>query len=92
VRTSAISIDAVIDRMKISIGDCSRLEVDQIIVLNAGAREQVTLTAETMSGALDFGKGRMGVWKNNRAVQVSAPVSPAFLENIADLDHRAFAP
>ncbi len=88
-RTSEIEIDAVLGQLKMSIGDCSRLQVGQVLSFVSEKHGQVTLTAETLSGAHIFGKGMMGTWKQNRAVRVVGPVSPIFLQNSADLEVRA---
>ncbi len=85
VRKSAITIDAVLDELTMSVGDCSRLAVGQILALPSAALERLSIAAETISGSMVIGQGAMGVWKQNRAIKLAAAIQPGFVRNIADL-------
>ena len=85
VRSSVISIDAVLGRIPMTIGECSRLATGQVLALSPEPNAQVTLTAETLSGRQTLCGGSMGVVKQSRAIRLSSSVSAAFLANIGDL-------
>lgn len=85
VRKSSVSIDAVLDRLPMSIGECSRLSVGQILPLPGAALDRLSISAETVSGDMNIGRGEMGVLKHNRAVKLESAILPGFVRNIAEL-------
>lgn len=82
VRASAISLDAVLDRMTLTIGACSRLEVGDVLPLANADAGRLSLCAETVHGSVDIGTGELGVWERQRAVKLSTPVSESFVQAI----------
>ena len=85
VRASAITLDAVMERLTMTIGECSRLEVGQIVPLPGVDPSNLALSSETINGSVDIGIGEMGVWKRQRALKLKTPVSKSFVREIADL-------
>ncbi len=85
VRTSSITVNAVLDQLTMSVGQCSRLDVGQILPLENADPKFLRLSTETIKGPLDIAEGEMGIWKEARAVKLSSAVSDAFLRNVADL-------
>jgi len=85
VRTSMISIDGVLDEISMTIGQCSRLEVGQIIPLPDVDTANVSLRAETVNGAVNIGKCEMGVWKQQRALKLKTPILEPFTRELARL-------
>jgi Type III flagellar switch regulator (C-ring) FliN C-term len=80
VRASTISLDAVLDRMTLTIGDCSRLEVGDVLPLVNADAGRLSLSTETVHGSVDIGTGELGVWERQRAVKLHAPVSESFVK------------
>lgn len=85
VRASAISLDAVLERMTLTIAECSRLEVGNILPLSNADANRLSLCAETINGSVDIGLGELGVWKRQRAVKLHTPISENFAREIVDL-------
>lgn len=83
VMTSTIRIDAVLDHVQMTIGDCSRLKVGDVLPLPETDPRFVTLQAETVSGNIEIGQCEMGVWKRHRALKLKEPVLQPFTEEIA---------
>jgi Type III flagellar switch regulator (C-ring) FliN C-term len=82
VKASAISLDAVLDRMTLTIGECSRLEIGDVLPLAGADAGRLSLCAETIHGSVDIGTGELGVWKRKRAVKLHTPVSESFARAI----------
>jgi len=85
VRASVISLDAVLERMTLTIADCSRLEVGNVLPLANADANRLSLSAETINGSVDIGLGELGVWKRQRAVKLHTPISSNFAREIVDL-------
>lgn len=67
---SHINVDAVLDQISMTIGDCSRIKVGDVISLADPSPGMIRLQAETMNGQMVIGRGEMGVWKRNRAFRL----------------------
>ncbi len=85
VRASTIVLDAVLDRLSLTIGDCSKLEVGSVLTLTGADAGRLNLSADTINGSVDIGSGELGVWKRQRALKLTAPISESFAREIADL-------
>ena len=85
VRASAIALDAVLDRMTLTIGECSQLEIGNVLPLNSADAGRLSLSAETVNGSVDIGSGELGVWKRQRAVKLHTPISESFAREIVEL-------
>ncbi len=85
VRSSMITIDGVLDRLTMTIGECSRLEVGQVLALPEVDTANVSLRAETVNGTVDIGFCEMGVWKHQRALKLKTPILEPFTRELAKL-------
>jgi Type III flagellar switch regulator (C-ring) FliN C-term len=85
VKSSTIMIDGVLDEISMTIGQCSRLEVGQVITLADVDTANVSLRAETVNGTVDIGKCEMGVWKQQRALKLKTPILEPFTRELARL-------
>jgi len=85
VRASTITLDAVLDRMSLTIGECSKLEVGTILPLSGADAGKLSLSADTINGSVDIGSGELGVWKRQRALKLRTPILDSFAQEIADL-------
>ena len=84
VRASTIALDAVLERLSLTIGECSALKVGSVLPLTSDAGN-LSLSADTINGSVDIGSGELGVWKRQRAVKLNTPISECFAREIADL-------
>ena len=85
VRKSFMDVEAIIERLDMTVAQCYRLEIGQEIDLPDAKRESVRLIAKTLTGNEEIARGELGVWKQNRALKLSTPVSESFLRNTVDL-------
>lgn len=85
VRLSAITIEGILDRIPMTIGECSRLEVGQLITLADVDTARISLQAETVNGSVEIGQCEMGVWKRQRALKLKTPILEPFTRELAKL-------
>ncbi|MCI4643368.1 MAG: FliM/FliN family flagellar motor switch protein [Hyphomonadaceae bacterium] len=85
VRGSMVTLDAVMERLSLTVGECSRLEVGQILPLPEVDAEHLCLSAETVNGPVDIGQAQLGVWKQQRAMKLNTPIIESFTRNLVDL-------
>ena len=85
VKLSTIRVEGVLDRITMTIGDCSRLEVGQLLSLPDVDTARVSLQAETVNGFVDIGHCEMGVWKRQRALKLKTPILEPFTRELAKL-------
>ncbi len=85
VKSSMITLDGVLDRLALTIGECSRFEVGQVLALPDVNTARVSLQAETVNGSVDIGHCEMGVWKRQRALKLTTPILEPFTRELAKL-------
>ncbi|MEQ9505275.1 MAG: FliM/FliN family flagellar motor C-terminal domain-containing protein [Hyphomonas sp.] len=85
VKSSTITLNGVLDRLSLTIGECSRLEVGQVLSLPDVNTARVSLQAETVNGTIDIGHCEMGVWKRQRALKLTTPILEPFTRELAKL-------
>lgn len=79
---SDIRVDAVLERIEMSFGACSRLRVGQVLPLLTGDQDMISIAVETVSGSTDISQGKLGIWKQKRAIKLAHPVSDDFIRDI----------
>lgn len=74
----AMSVDlpVVIGKYIASLSELSRLEVGQVIPLEDDACQVLDITLKTDEGPLLLGKGRLGAFKNHKAIKVTTEIVP----------------
>lgn len=85
MRTSTIKLDAVLERLSLSLADCSRFEVGQVIPLPDVEPGILSLCAETMHGSVAISQAELGTWKGKRALKLTSPVLESFAQEIAEI-------
>ncbi|KCZ52203.1 hypothetical protein HY3_09435 [Hyphomonas pacifica] len=85
VRGSTVVLDAVLHSIPMTIGECSRLEVGQIITLPEVKMNKLDLCAETVNGSLPISQGELGAWQGLRALKLHAPVPEDIIKEIAEI-------
>ena len=85
VRASTVVLDAVLDRVSLTIGECFQLQVGAVVTLSGADTGQLRLTTDTLNGGVDIGSGELGVWKTQRALKLNTPILESFAQELADL-------
>lgn len=85
VKSSMITLDCVLERLSMTIGECSRFEVGQVLSLPDVNTARVSLQAETVNGSVEIGHCEMGVWKRQRALKLTTPLLEPFTRELAKL-------
>jgi hypothetical protein len=85
IKSSMIKLEGVLERLTLSIGECSRFEVGQVIVLANVDTAHISLEAETVNGSVDIGQCEMGVWKRQRALKLKTPILEPFTRELVKL-------
>lgn len=85
VMSSSIRVDAVLDKISMTIGECSRLKVGDLIPLPDTDPGSIRLNAETVNGQIELGHCEMGVWKRQRALKLKQPVLEPFTQEVAKM-------
>lgn len=85
VKRSGIKISAVLDRMKMTLGECVDLSVGQILPLSDVSLEKLSLSVDTLHGELTICDGRLGSLKNSRAIQITTDPDADFLNEIGNI-------
>lgn len=85
VMSSSIKVEAVLDKISMTIGECSRLKVGDLIPLPDTDPGSVRLNAETVNGQIEIGQCEMGVWKRQRALKLKQPVLEPFTQEVAKM-------
>jgi flagellar motor switch protein FliM len=84
VLASTTTLDAVLDRLSLTIGECAKLEVGTVLPLSGADAGKLSLSADTLNGCVDIGSGELGVWKRQRALKLTTPISENFAQEIVD--------
>ncbi len=88
VRATAVTIDAVIDRLALTLGECADLKVGQVLPLAEADPSRLSLMAETIDGSVEIGTGELGVLKQQRALKLTTSVSASFARDISGAPRR----
>ena len=84
ILASTTTLDAVLDRLSLTIGECAKLEVGTVLPLAGADAGRLSLSADTINGSVDIGSGELGVWKRQRALKLKTPISENFAQEIVD--------
>lgn len=78
VRSSGIRLNAVLETMEMTIGDCARLEAGDTIEMPGIDLTTLLLCTETTNGQIRICDAELGTWKQHRAVRINGAVSEGF--------------
>ena len=87
--SSSIEIQAVLDNLELTLGDCIRLEPGQVFELPNVTGRKVHLSVDTMNGHFNIAAGQVGAWRQKRAVKLTTPIAQDFASGLGATD---FAP
>ena len=78
IDTSVTSVRAVLDSLRMSVADCTRLEIGQVLPLPGVSLENISLEVEMRDQRLAVASGLLGIHKTRRAVKLSEDISDEF--------------
>ncbi len=73
-----IDVRAVADRVRMSVADCSRLEIGHVVALPGLRFDQLELTIEMGEGQVPFVDAALGADKGQKAVRLNRGLDPSF--------------
>ena len=82
VHQSNVPVHAILERIQMSFGECSRFKVGQTLPLLKANKDEVMLAVDTISGSTDISKGQLGLWKRKRAIKLHLPISESFVRDL----------
>ncbi len=76
VHASQIDVDVIMDRYFAAVSDITNMEIGQVIPLEGGAHNALSLYLDTRDGPVPLGKGRLGTYKKKKAVKLTTDLNP----------------
>ena len=83
IRRSSVGLDAVLAKLPITVADCSRLQVGQVLPLSDAEDGKLYLHAETLTGPVEIGEAELGNWKDRRAIKLTSPLLESFVQELS---------
>lgn len=83
IRRSSVGLDAVLAKLPITVADCSRLKVGQVLPLTDADDGKLYLHAETLTGPVEIGEAELGNWKDRRAIKLTSPLLESFVQELS---------
>ena len=75
MKTAEVPIRAVVESCSMTVADCTRLEVDDIIQLPGASLQSVSLQTDMRDGAIKIGVASLGIYKTNWALKLSGDLN-----------------
>lgn len=79
IENSRTPLRAVVENTQMTVADCTRLEIGQIIPLPGVSLQSVSLEAELANSRVKVATGALGIHKTRRAIKIKDGVDPAFI-------------
>lgn len=76
--TAIVPVRAVVETCRMTVADCTRFEIGQIIDLPGVSLQSIGLETEMIDGNVNFGSAALGIYKAHRAVKLIENVNPEF--------------
>ncbi len=80
MRAATRPLEIVIEDIKLSIADCTRLELGQVITLPGASHERLSMKTASRSGPITLTTATLGVFKSNKAVKLNYDLDSSFFE------------
>lgn len=80
IDNSITALRAVLESREMTVADCTRLEIGQIIPLPGVSLQELRLEAELKESRVCITKGALGIHKTRRAVKLVEDITPNFLD------------
>lgn len=88
VMDSSQMLEVVIEDITMSIAECTRLELGQVITLPGASHTRLNVNARSSNGVQTIATSTLGIYKTNKAVKLLDHIDPVFLAGIADIEPR----
>lgn len=82
-RLTPLPLAAVIERRRMSVGELSRLKAGDVFRLSEATLDDVVLELDTGAGPRPVARGRLGSYKQTKAIRLSEPPDREFFEPLA---------
>lgn len=92
VEKSYTSLRAVVENTQMTVADCTRLQIDQIIPLPGVSLQKVSIEAELKEGRVQIATGALGIHKTRRALKITEGIDPDFIFGADVLNEKEPAP
>ncbi len=79
VENSHTALRAVVESTRMTVAECTRLEIGQVIPLPGISLQQVSIEAELKNNRIQIASGALGIHKTKRALKIMEGVDPAFI-------------
>ena len=79
VGNSQVKLRAVVDNIELSVAECTRLQIGQVIPLEGASTSAVRIETETDEGPVVIADGLLGSYKSRRALKLNGELSHEFL-------------
>lgn len=78
VSGARIPVRAIAETCQMTIAECTRLQIGQVIELPGASLQKVAIEAEMKDQRMRLGTGALGIFKSNRAIKLYENVRPGF--------------
>ena len=85
---STRSLEIVIEDLRLSVAECTRLELGQVIALPGVSHERLNIKTRCGAGSLVLAGATLGVFKSGKAVRLNEDIDPAFFGELETIDHK----
>ena len=79
--TAIVPVRAVVETCRMTVADCTRFEIGQVIDLPGVSLQSIGLETEMIEGSVNFGSAALGIYKSHRAVKLTDNMKPEFLSD-----------
>ncbi|MDB2438727.1 hypothetical protein N9W89_08440 [Hellea sp.] len=76
--TAVVPVRAVVETCRMTVADCTRFEIGQVIELPGVSLQSIGLETEMVEGSVNFGSAALGIYKSHRAVKLIENMNPEF--------------
>ncbi len=77
-----VPVRAVVETCRMSVADCTRLHIGQIIQLPGVSLQSVKLETKMKAKSVDFGVGALGIYKSHRAIKLAEDICYEFSQEV----------
>jgi len=79
VEKSHTSLRAVVENREMTVAECTRLSIGQVIPLPGVSLQKVAVEAELSEGRIQIATGALGIHKTRRALRINDGIDPEFI-------------
>jgi|GEM_PF-2749935 len=87
VETASVPVRAIVETCRMTVADCSRFEIGQIIDLPGVSLQSIGLETDLRDGTIDLGPAELGIFKSHRAVKLVHDLDPDFRADAHIIEH-----